>query len=323
MRCEPSEGAHTSLVAIPRSHRPLLPLTSVACLVALASALPACTAETQGLRRSSGSNQTGQDDGTNDDGQDDGTKPGGTTPAPTGTGTTTPPTTDPPKPATNTKGSGGPTGRNTLKSAGNLSYILDVPAAAPAKPRGLLVALHGSGASNYTSFVDMMSAVASKYDLIRVSVLAPNGQGWNEGGSAAQSNAADLLHRLVQDDLFKKYDIETTKVFFTGQSSGGGFLSTHFLPLHAKDYRGGAFMQCGAAPPAVTFAPDAATKAGLKLHFEITTGDTIWPTSFQNAVTAYTNAGMTLTKQDTKPGGHCAFDQQAVVQAHIDAMLPK
>lgn len=31
---------------------------------------------------------------------------------------------------------------------------------------------------------------------------------------------------------------------------------------------------------------------------------------------------MTLTKDDTKPGGHCAFDQQAVVQAHLAAMLP-
>jgi len=77
-----------------------------------------------------------------------------------------------------------------------------------------------------------------------------------------------------------------------------------------------------AQPPVPTFAPDAATKAGLRLHFEITTGDTIWPASYKSAVTAYTNAGMTLTKDDTKPGGHCAFDQQAVIQAHIGAMLP-
>lgn len=295
----------------------------VAGLVVLSFVLPACSAEVQPVTRASKKKTPTEqtDDGDDDDGTGTGT---GTTPtpAPTGTGTGTP-TTDPPKPATNTKGTGGATGRNTLKSAGGLSFMIDVPAAAPAKPRGLLVALHGSGASNYQNFLDMMSSVASKYDLIRVSVLAPNGQGWNEGGNTAQANAADLLHRLVQEDLFKKYDIETTKVFFTGQSSGGGFLSTHFLPLHAKDYRGGAFMQCGAAPPSVTFAPDAATKAGLKLHFEITTGDTIWPTSFKNAVTAYTNAGMSLTKDDTKPGGHCAFDQQAVIQAHIDAMLPK
>lgn len=31
---------------------------------------------------------------------------------------------------------------------------------------------------------------------------------------------------------------------------------------------------------------------------------------------------MTLTKDDTKPGGHCAFDQQEVIHACIAAMLP-
>ncbi len=69
-------------------------------------------------------------------------------------------------------------------------------------------------------------------------------------------------------------------------------------------------------------APDAATKQGMKLHFELTTGDTIWPKSFANAVSAYTTAGMSLTKDDTKPGGHCAFDQQQVILDRIGAMLP-
>ncbi len=31
---------------------------------------------------------------------------------------------------------------------------------------------------------------------------------------------------------------------------------------------------------------------------------------------------MSLTKDDTKPGGHCAFDQQAVLQAHVATLLP-
>ncbi len=218
-----------------------------------------------------------------------------------------------------TKGSGGPTGQNELKSAGGLSYIINAPAAAATKPRGLLVLLHGSTASNYKTFVGMMESVATKYDLIRVSVLAPNGQGWNEGN---QPSAAELLHRVLQEDLFPKYDIDLARVFFSGQSSGGGFLSSHFLPLHAKDYHGGTFLQCGAAPPFQSFTPDAATKQNMKLHFEITTGDPIWPQSYANAVSAYTNAGMSLTKDNTKPGGHCQFDQQQVIVDHITAMLP-
>ena len=78
-----------------------------------------------------------------------------------------------------TKGSGGPTGFNELQSTGGLSYQLDAPAAAG--PHGLLVLLHGSTASNYREFVPMMAQVAAAHDLIRVSVLAPNGKGWNEG----------------------------------------------------------------------------------------------------------------------------------------------
>jgi len=243
-----------------------------------------------------------------------------------------PPTTDAAPPVTpdagdaasppaikSSKGSGGPTGPSELKSIGGLSYIINVPAAAPTKPRGLLVLLHGSTASNYRQLITIMATVAAAQDLIRVSVLAPNGQGWNEGN---QTNAATLLHQALQQDILTKYDVDLSRIVFSGQSSGGGFLSSYFLPLHATNYRGGAFMQCGAAPPVPTFAPDAATKAGLRLHFEITTGDTIWPASYKSAVTAYTNAGMTLTKDDTKPGGHCAFDQQAVVQAHLAAMLP-
>ncbi|MFO0679235.1 MAG: hypothetical protein U0169_22095 [Polyangiaceae bacterium] len=216
-----------------------------------------------------------------------------------------------------TRGTGGPTGPQELRSASGLSYQINAPATA-GKPLGLLVLLHGSSASNYRQFVGMMEKVATANGLIRVSVLAPNGQGWNEGQQPA---AAEKLHRLVQDDLFPKYDIDKSKVIFSGQSSGGGFLSTHFVPLYGKEYKGGALMQCGAAPPASTFTPDAAMKQNFRLHFEITTGDTIWPDSYRRAVDVYTQAGMALTKDDTKPGGHCQFDQQQVITDRIAFIL--
>lgn len=231
-----------------------------------------------------------------------------------------PPANPDPKPTTGgsdpTNGTGGPTGANTLESTGGLSYMID--AQTGAGPHGLLVLLHGSGASNYTTFVGMMASVAQDNDLIRVSVLAPNGQGWNEGDQVA---AAKLLDQLVQQDLFPKYNIDKNKVLFSGQSSGGGFLSTDFIPLYGKNYKGGAFLQCGAAPPAVAFMPDAAMKQTFRLHFEITSGDPIWPQYYAQAVDAYTAAGMTLTKDNTKPGGHCAFDQQQVIKDHIAFVL--
>lgn len=290
-----------------------------ALTVVAASALSfACVAEPVGtLRRS----PTGADPADPDPGDVAATSPDSGAPkgpaSDGGAGTTD---SGGPATSTGTKGTGGPTGDNELTSASGLRYQINAPAPGAA-PRGLLVLLHGSTASNYTRFVSMMANVAAQYDLIRVSVLAPNGQGWNEGGQQAQSQAADKLHALIQQDLFPKYDIDTSKILFSGQSSGGGFLSSHFVPLHAKDYRGGAFFQCGAAPPAVTFAPDAQTKSAFKLHFEITSGDPIWPDSYARAVTAYTQAGMTLTKDNTKSGGHCAFDQQAVIVAHIKDVL--
>ena len=291
----------------------------VIALLAVASALSiaACSAQPDGIIRKSG---TSKDGGAGSDNSADPTgTPGGTTPTP---GTTTPTsdggTDSGPAGAISSHGSGGPTGQTELTSTGGLSYIVNAPATTN-KPWGLLVLLHGSTASNYRELITIMQTVATAENLIRVSVLAPNGQGWNEGD---QNAAADLLDKALKQDVLTKYDVDLSRIVFSGQSSGGGFLSSYFLPLHAKDYRGGAFMQCGAAPPVPAFTPDAATKAGFHLHFEITTGDPIWPDSYKAAVAAYTSLGMNLTKDDTKPGGHCAFDQGAVVQAHIATILP-
>jgi predicted peptidase len=222
---------------------------------------------------------------------------------------------EPANPST-TGGSGGPVGPAELVSTGGLSYLIDAPAGDT--PRGLLILLHGSTASNYEAFIRLMRDVASEYDLIPVSVLAPNGQGWNEGN---QVRAAELLHSLVQEDLYTLYDVDKTRVLFSGQSSGGGFLASNFIPAHAQDYQGGAFLQCGAAPPNVAFAPTPETRQNFRLHFEITTGDPIWPDSYARAITAYTNAQMQLSMDNTKPGGHCQFDQQQVILDHIDFVL--
>jgi len=215
-----------------------------------------------------------------------------------------------------TGGSGGVVGPAELQSSRGLRYRIDAPDGGGA--HGLLVLLHGSTASNYEAFVPMMQDVAERYDLIPVSVLAPNGQGWNEGDQEA---AAELLHALVQEDLYTQYDIDPSRVVFSGQSSGGGFLSSNFVPAHAAEYAGGAFFQCGAAPPNIPFSPDEQTRERFRLHFEITSEDPIWPESYAATLVAYRNAQMQLTEDSTKPGGHCQFDQQQVILDHIDTVL--
>lgn len=277
----------------------------------------ACGAPDAGLTASkSGKKKTSTSAPSGDD--DDATDPDPERPAQTPTSPERPTTT----PATDdgTHGTGGTVGDAELKSTGGLSYLINAPAIDAAKPIGVLVLLHGSTASNYREMIGMMANVAADQGFIRVSVLAPNGQGWNEGDQPA---AAEKLHQLIQQDLFPKYNIDKTRVLFSGQSSGAGFLSSHFITLHAKDYQGGAFLQCGAAPPFQSFAPDDATKKGFKMHFEITSGDPIWPQSYAQATAAYQSAGMTFTKDDTKPGGHCQFDQQQVILDHIATVLAR
>lgn len=293
--------------------------SSAACTVEEASASAPRSTKKKKNGSTTRPETTADDDESEGDDDDDDVVAAGNKPTAPGV-PTTPASTTPDTPAKplidSTNGTGGPTGQNTLKSAGGLSYMINAPAGTGA--HGLLVLLHGSGASNYANFVNMMATVSQQHDLIPVSVLAPNGKGWNEGD---QVNAAKLLNDLIQTDLFPKYNIDKKRVLFSGQSSGGGFLSSHFVPTYGKGYKGGAFLQCGMAAPRVTFTPDAAMKESFKLHFEITTGDTIWPQSYQQALTAYTGAGIQFTKQDNQPGGHCQFDQQKIIQDRIGFIL--
>jgi hypothetical protein len=53
----------------------------------------------------------------------------------------------------------------------------------------------------------------------------------------------------------------------------------------------------------------------------ITTGDPIWPEYYAAAIAAYGGAQMEFTMDNTKPGGHCQFDQQQVILDHIDFVL--
>jgi predicted esterase len=221
------------------------------------------------------------------------------------------------------QGTGGQKGRfeaqYQMPGGGSSRFMANVPQDnGPQKAHGLLVLLHGSSASSYDTFVDDMAQVAQQNNLIPVSVLAPNGQAWNEGDMNAD---AAFLDSLVQQKLYKEYNIDKTKVFFSGQSSGGGFLASHFVALHGNNYRGGAFMQCGLQPPQSAFTASDVMKRSFKLHFEITSDDPIWLDYFEPTITQYKSAGLVVTSDNTKTGGHCAFDQAAVIAAHIGSML--
>jgi hypothetical protein len=238
----------------------------------------------------------------------------------TQTSSTLPTTTLPQVAQFLTQGNGGVTTTQEVRSRSGGRYWVYVPQNPnPASGYGLLVLLHGSGASSYREFVQEMSGLAQNYRMIAASVLAPNGSGWNEGN---QPTNAQFLNDLIQNEVFRLYNIDKRRVIFSGQSSGGGFLGSHFVPLFGENYQGGAFMQCGAEPPAGNFRPSPQMQQKFRLHMEITTGDLNWRSSVQQAAQTYQQAGLQVTAGTRRPGGHCQFSQSEVISGEIQKFLP-
>jgi predicted esterase len=232
----------------------------------------------------------------------------------TGTGTSTN--------AYETKGSGGQTGAydGTFGQGGRFKMVAASDNSAT-KSHGLLVFLHGSTASNYAEFAQANAQVAQQNGLMSVSVLAPNGQGWNETDGR---EAAKYLDDLIEGKLFKEYNIDRRKIFFHGQSSGAGFLSSHFVAMYGKNFGGGALMLCGASRPEVNVEVNDAMKAGFRLYYDLTTNDEIWTDRLVPSIEAYRAAGLKVestSEGQQKPGGHCQFDQQQILSEKIPEIL--
>lgn len=221
-----------------------------------------------------------------------------------------------------TKGSGGKTGAydGTFGQNGRFKMVAPTDNSLT-KSHGLLVFLHGSTASSYAEFAQQNAQVAQSNGLMSVSVLAPNGQGWNESDG---TEAARYLADLIEGTLFKQYNVDKRKIFFHGQSSGSGFLSSHFIGLYGKNFGGGALMLCGASQPEVQVAVTDEMKRGFRLYYDLTTNDGIWTDRLVPSIQAYRTAGLTVestSEGQQKPGGHCQFDQQQIIGEKIPAMM--
>lgn len=222
-----------------------------------------------------------------------------------------------------TKGSGGKTGAydGTYGTSGQFKMIAATDNSAT-KSHGLLIFLHGSTASSYADFAEANAPAAAQNGLMSVSVLAPNGQGWNEGD---QTQNAQALDELIEETLFKQYNIDKRKIFFHGQSSGSGFLSSHFVPLYGKNFGGGAMMLCGAKEPEPKIDVTDAEKKSFRLYYDLTVDDKTWTDFLVPSIEAYRKAGLTVEStsegKNQKPGGHCQFDQQAIISEKIPEIM--
>lgn len=134
-------------------------------------------------------------------------------------------------PAAQTQPTGTTNRTRTLQVGGReRSYILHLPARAPAGPRPLVLAFHG-GATNARSMV-RLTGFDAKADREGFVVAYPNGTGrlsvlltWNAGaccGYAVSQKVDDVAFaRAMLDDIGSVVSIDQDRVYATGISNGG------------------------------------------------------------------------------------------------------
>lgn len=214
--------------------------------------------------------------------------------------------------ATGSRGTGGATGlvEVSFSAAGlNSSYKINAPAdAASGKLYGLHVHFHGDGGGGYRDFPNR----EIHQNLIGVTVKSPNQNlQWWVGSPVVH---ADYVNQLIQSEILRKYNVDTTRIYFSGVSGGSYFLSGYFLPKYGQLYNSGAFLMCGGMPPQVNFAQPSFLKA-FNIYWQVTGGerDDIMQ-DVRDSVNAYARAlsqagGSNATQgSDTEgQGGHCEF----------------
>lgn len=163
------------------------------------------------------------------------------------------------------------------------------------EPHGLLVYLHGDGGNDYTNewIFAPIAKLAHTHKLIAVSVLSPNnGTAWYQG---PQTNAY-FLHKLLEDKIFKDYNIDTTRIYFTGSSGGSQFLTGIFVPKYATTYGGGAFPTCGGADiyNFIDYKISDYMKEHFKIYYYTQARDFLYPQVVKSKAT-YSSLGMKVS----------------------------
>jgi hypothetical protein len=205
-------------------------------------------------------------------------------------------------------GSGGPLGDSennfTASNGKSSSYKISVPADARDKIYGLNIYLHGDGGGDYKWFYKSNAKIALTKGLIGVTVLAPNiGKQWYRNGEA---NAL-FVHELIQTELFKKYNLDKTKIYFAGTSGGSQFLTGQFIPIYGLHYNSGAVLMCGG--PA-NWQDDL--KGGdefikkFKLAWIATKFDFLLP-QVEKGIAYYKSKGFQVESEILPTGNHCSF----------------
>ena len=228
-----------------------------------------------------------------------------------------------------TNGSGGKTGfyEASFTSSGSYAtssrYKVKVPEEyKEIDPYGLMIYLHGDNGGDYTNpwIFNQLLPISKERHLITVSVLSP------DGGRLWYSNPrkhAEFLHQLLENELFKKYNIDTNKIYFTGSSGGSQFLTGIFVAEFTSNYGGGAFPTCGGADIYKYFGVkkniSEDMKQNFKLFFYTQDKDFLYPQVRQSRQT-YESLGMKVSGEHPSFCNninrcHCEFKMSDAVKS--------
>lgn len=213
----------------------------------------------------------------------------------------------------------------SYRSPGGLSSsaLIDFPNDnGPQVAHGVLIYLHGDGAGDYRGYWSKLRSIGKKYGIATVSVKAPKQNSWYKDGSGH----GEYLNSLLQDKIFKEYNVKFRKVAFTGASGGPQFLTGQFLPQYGNNYAlGMAFPVCGGGGTVgyrgqiEKLNPSEDFKKYFKLHYNTGTSDFLFRDA-KSSYDFYRGKGISNIKfEDLTGQGHCQFAEG--VTGVIDKLL--
>ena len=209
-------------------------------------------------------------------------------------------------------GSGGQTGNFESDfefNGSNSKYKIAIPEDVQTGRYGMLVYLHGDGAGDYSSFWNSTKQISSRHNMIAVHVLAPTG---NENGKswwiAGESNA-DFLNALLNEQILQRYNIDKSRVVFSGQSGGPTFMTGTWMNKYAHQFSGGAVLMCGGLlRTSTTMEASNDWRRYFKLRIETTSSDFLNPGA-HGAQQRFEGYGMDVQLTTHGDGSHCRFDK--------------
>jgi hypothetical protein len=205
-------------------------------------------------------------------------------------------------------GAGGRTGtfedRFTASNGKSSTWKTTIPDDAASKTYGLNIYLHGDGGGDYTWVFDGNVRSSKKLGLIGVVVMAPNAERrWYNDGMAN----ARFLDELIQNEILKKYNIDRTRIYFTGTSGGSQFLGGQFIPTYGSKYNSGALLLCGGPKNwlgSIQSTPEFVRK--FKFYWYAGTGDFLYD-QITAGMSYYKGLGMQVDSEMIPGGSHCEF----------------